>query len=141
MNLNRYCIRIFIVALSLLSFIHCRAKAQHGIVQDDPVLAPNAVVVPTIDGIGDDACWQNVPWQSIAQVWIPYDSTVTPDDYSGRYKVIWSSETNLLYFLIEVHNDVFVDGFNPNGSTSAIYNYDIAEVFIDEKQIRWLACA
>jgi hypothetical protein len=131
MNLNRYCIRIFIVALSLLSFFHCRAKAQHGIVQDDPVLAPNAVVAPTIDGIGDDACWQNVPWQSIAQVWIPYGTTVDSNDFSGRYKVIWSSTTNLLYFLIEVHDDVFVDGFVP-GKQPDIYNFDISEVFIDE---------
>jgi len=70
-------------------------------------------------------------WQSIVQVWIPYDSTVTPDDYSGRYKVIWSSTTNLLYFLMEVHDDVFVDGYKPTGG-GAIYDYDISEVFIDE---------
>lgn len=134
MILNRYYIHVVLLVVSLLALIQCRAKAQHGIVQDDPVLAPNAIVAPTIDGIGDDACWQNIPWQSIAQVWIPDGGTVDSNDFNGRYKVIWSSTTNLLYFLIEVHDDIFVDGFNPNGSTSAIYNYDIAEVFIDENK-------
>jgi len=130
MKLNRYYIRIFIITLSLLSFIHCRTKAQHGLVQDDTVLAPNALVAPTIDGIGDDACWQNVPWQPIAQVWIPYGAIVDSTDFYGRYKVIWSSATNLLYFLMEVHDDVFVDGYPTGGG--AIYDYDISEVFIDE---------
>jgi hypothetical protein len=136
MKLNRYYVRIFLIVVSLLSLIQWRAKAQHGIVQDDPVLAPNTVVVPTIDGIGDDACWQNVPWQPIAQVWVwppLQDSTVTTDDFSGRYKVVWSSTTNLLYFLMEVHDDVFVDGYKPTGG-GAIYDYDISEVFIDENK-------
>jgi hypothetical protein len=45
--------------------------------------------------------------------------------------VVWSSKTNLLYFLIEVTDSIFVDGFIP-GKTADIYNYDIVEVFIDE---------
>jgi hypothetical protein len=44
---------------------------------------------------------------------------------------VWSSTTNLLYFLVEVTDDAFVDGFNL-GVSSDIYNYDIIEVFIDE---------
>jgi hypothetical protein len=118
-------------SVSLFSLIHFQAKSQHGLVQDDPVLAPNIVVSPVVDGNGNDLCWQNVPWQSIAQVWIPYGVKVDSSDYSGRYKVVWSSKTNLLYFLVEVTDDVFVDGFIP-GVTSDIYNYDIIEVFIDE---------
>jgi len=133
MKLNRYYVRILLILVSLLSLIQCRAKAQHGIVQDDPVLAPNAVVVPTIDGREDDVCWQSVPWQSIAQVWIPYGATVDSNDFSGRYKVVWSSTTNLLYFLMEVHDDVFVDGYKPTGG-GAIYDYDISEIFIDENK-------
>lgn len=118
-------------SVSLFPLIHFQAKSQHGLVQDDPVLAPNIVVSPVVDGNGNDSCWQNVPWQSIAQVWIPYGVKVDFSDYSGRYKVVWSSTTNLLYFLVEVTDDVFVDGFIP-GVTSDIYNYDIIEVFIDE---------
>ena len=107
-------------------------RALKDSVQDNPVVAPEAVTPPVIDGVGSDACWANAAWQRIAQVWIPYAAVMDSTDFSGRYKVVWSSSTNLLYFLIEVHDDVFVDGFIPGGSTADIYNYDIVEVFIDE---------
>lgn len=100
--------------------------------QDDPVLAPEvAAPPPLIDGIGNDSCWQSVPWQQIDQTWIPYGAHVDSGDYSGRYKVAWSSATNLLYFLVEVTDDIFVDGYIP-GVPADIYNFDIIEVFIDE---------
>jgi hypothetical protein len=108
-----------------------RVFSQVKTTQDDTVLAPNVAPVPLVDGKGDDKCWQSVPWQSIGQVWIPYGEHVDPGDYSGRYKVVWSSTPNLLYFLIEVHDDKFVDGYVP-GVTADIYNFDIVEVFIDE---------
>jgi len=99
--------------------------------QADTVLAPDVSEVPLINGNSDDQCWQNVPWQSIDQVWIPYDGETDSFDYTGHYKVIWSSTTNLLYFLIEVTDDIFVDGFIPD-VTADIYNFDITEIFIDE---------
>ncbi|MGA3288008.1 MAG: sugar-binding protein [Bacteroidota bacterium] len=133
MKLKEQYHRLLIICISLLFLLYGKAHSQHGLVQDDPVLAPNAVVAPTIDGIGDDACWQYVPWQSIDQVWIPYgDAMVDSADYYGRYKVVWSSTANLLYFLMEVTDDVFVDGY-PNGG-GAIYDNDISEVFIDENK-------
>jgi hypothetical protein len=101
------------------------------IVQDDTVQVVETSIAPIIDGVGDDQCWQNVSQQSIDQVWIPYGGSVTADDYSGHHKIIWSSLTNLLYFLIEVNDDVFVDGYK-KGVTADVYNFDITEVFIDE---------
>lgn len=133
MKLNWFFYRIFLTSVLILFIQSSQAGTKKSSAQDSIVLAPDVSTVPVVDGRGDDACWENVPWQSIDQVWIPYDSTVTPEDYSGRYKVIWSSTTNLLYFLIEVHDDVFVDGFIP-GVTADIYNYDIVEVFIDENK-------
>jgi hypothetical protein len=124
--------RHLLVAGLLLFFLgSIPSVAQHGPVQDSLVLAPNVALPPVIDGVGDDPCWENVPWQSIAQVWIPYGGSVDSEDYSGRYRVVWSSTTDLLYFLVEVKDDVFVDGFVP-GVTADIYNFDIVEVFIDE---------
>lgn len=131
MKLHRNYIRFFLLSYSFLSLFHGVVKAQHGIVQDDTILAPNTIVAPVIDGKGDDACWQNVKWQPIAQVWIPYGAKVDSSIYWGRYKVIWSSTTNLLYFLMEVHDTIFVDGYIP-GVTADIYNYDVSEIFIDE---------
>ena len=119
----------FIVGAGLFCFNNLYAFSS--IAQDDTVEVPDVSAVPVIDGTGDDQCWQNVPWQSIDQVWIPYDAGFTTDDYSGHYKLVWSSATNLLYFLIEVNDDAFVDGFI-FGQTADVYNFDISEVFIDE---------
>jgi hypothetical protein len=131
-------VKIFQYPLRFLSFfsllcsmISCIAFSQQGPVQDNPVLAPESTSPPMIDGQGTDDCWQNIPWQPIAQPWMPYDTTADSSDFFGRYKVTWSSTTNLLYFLVEVTDDVFVDGFIP-GKTADVYNYDIIEVFIDE---------
>jgi len=133
LKFNHYYFRIFLLSFIFSFIISCQAQSQHGIVQDNPILAPDDTVLPIIDGIGNDSCWQNLPWQSIAQVWIPYGTKLDSNDYSGRYKVVWSSKTNLLYFLIEVKDSLFVDGFIP-GKTADIYNYDIVEVFIDENK-------
>ena len=121
----------FLIACTSFFLICWTVVNQQGSVQDNPVLAQEVSIPPIIDGNGTDTCWQKVTWQSIAQVWIPYGTHVDSSDYSGRYKVVWSSTTNLLYFLIEVTDDVFVDGFIP-GVTSDIYNFDITEIFIDE---------
>jgi hypothetical protein len=133
MKIYHYLYRISLSCVSLICLIHFHVLSQQSLVQDDPVHVPNVVVSPIVDGIGNDPCWENIPWQSIAQVWIPYGGKVDSGDYSGHYKAMWSSTTNLLYFLVEAIDDVFVDGFIP-GVTTDIYNYDIIEVFIDENK-------
>lgn len=98
--------------------------------QDDTVRTPKVESIPTIDGISDDACWEGTSWQTIDQVWIPYGGSVEADDYTGRYKVAWSETENVLYFFVEITDDVFVDGYEyPDGD---YYQHDIVEVFIDE---------
>jgi hypothetical protein len=99
--------------------------------QDDTVRVKDIATPPVIDGTGEDACWENAGWQTIDQVWINYGETIDPSDYSGRYKMVWSSVENLLYFLVEITDDVAIGGFI-EGQTADVYNYDIAEVFIDE---------
>ncbi len=98
---------------------------------------------PTIDAAGGDEAWDIAGWQTIDNIWMPYDNDEShlrdeaglkiyegEDDFSARYKVIWSKETNLLYFFVEITDDVFVDGYEiPNGG---YHNYDILEIFIDE---------
>ena len=115
-----------------VAFVQAQLVFAKSVSQDSIVLAPNVSVTPIVDGKGDDQCWQNVPWQSINNVWIPYGTPLVDSaDFYGRYKIVWSSTTNLLYFLIEVNDDVLVDGFQ-YGQTADVYNFDIAEVFIDE---------
>jgi hypothetical protein len=102
---------------------------------------------PIIDAAGGDEAWDIAGWQTIDNIWMPYNNNVDTeknhlydedglklyegeDDFSARYKVIWSKETNLLYFFVEITDDVFVDGYEiPNGG---YHNYDILEIFIDE---------
>jgi hypothetical protein len=132
MKQNNDFIRFLTLVILMCFFTLLQAGSKNGLVQDEPVLAPDVTSAPpAVNGIGDDACWQNVPWQTIDQVWIPYDGTVTPDDYSGHYKIVWSSTTNLLYLLFEITDDAFIDGYIP-GQTADVYNFDITEVFIDE---------
>lgn len=106
------------------------AGPKHLRPQDDTVRAPNVQNIPTIDGRSDDACWSEVSWQEIDQVWIPYGDSVGESDYTGKYKVVWSETENVLYFVVEVTDDVFVDGYVYDDTD--FHNYDVVEVFIDE---------
>lgn len=96
----------------------------------DGVLAPECLTVPTIDGIADDACWASASWQAIDQVWIPWGGSMDADDFKGRYKVTWSSETDRMYFLVEVVDDVLVEGYKY--PMDGYYNWDVVEIFFDE---------
>jgi hypothetical protein len=117
------------ILLTLCIYNQAYSLKEH--MQADTVLAPNISEIPIVNGNGDDQCWQNVPWQTIDQVWIPYEDILDSFDYTGRYKAAWSVTTNLLYFLVEITDDSFVDGFIPD-VTADIYNFDITEIFIDE---------
>jgi hypothetical protein len=130
---TRFFYKILVLVILLFFFNNLQASSLKDIGQDDPVLAPEIETTPLIDGIGNDQCWQDIPWQGIDHVWIPDTlwGNITSEDYSGHYKMAWSSASNLLYFLVEVTDDNFVDGFVP-GVTADVYNFDIIEVFIDE---------
>jgi len=102
-----------------------------GILHSDTLEATEAGTLPWIDGVGDDECWASASWQPIDQMWIPWGEPLLPfDDFKGEFKVMWSSETDEMYFLVRTTDDVFVDGYVwPGGKYP---DYDILEVFIDE---------
>ncbi|MDD2381506.1 MAG: sugar-binding protein [Mariniphaga sp.] len=103
---------------------------------------------PTLNGSGDDSCWEKASWKSIDQVWMPFNNEPAhlgqesglelwedADDFSGRFKVVWSPVYDLIYFLVEITDDVYTDGYvyNENPTLGGGYpNFDIVEVFIDE---------
>lgn len=102
---------------------------------------------PVVNGIGDEDAWKDAPWNNISYIWMPYDnqSSYVKDglklvsgsgDFSGRFKVVWNSDENLLYFLAETTDDAFVDGYvyNQSGTLGGYPDYDILEVFIDENR-------
>jgi hypothetical protein len=92
---------------------------------------------PLIDGIAGDEAWNLSPWYPINQVWIPYGKEIDSAVFNGRYKLLWSEVTNLLYILAEITDDVFVGGYryHPDPVKGQGYaNYDILEIFIDENK-------
>jgi hypothetical protein len=99
--------------------------------QDKIVEAIETSTVPIIDGIENDICWKEAKWQPIDEVWIPWGVKIDTSDFKGRYKISWSSKTNLLYFLFEVTDDTISDHFVKDDA-APVYNFDMIEVFIDE---------
>ncbi len=94
------------------------------------VMAREAAKAPVFDGERADSCWQEAGWNYIDQTWITWGQTIDSADYSGRFKVTWSEEENLLYFYVEVTDESFVDGyvFPEDGYP----DFDVVEVFVDE---------
>lgn len=86
---------------------------------------------PVINGHENDYCWQNTGWSPIDKTWIDWGTTIDSKDFNGAFKVVWSKNENLLYFLVRTFDDVIVDGYIP-GITADNYNFDILELFIDE---------
>jgi hypothetical protein len=106
--------------------------------QDDTVRIQQITVIPLIDGVGNDEVWnsEGVTWQNIDQVWMPWKGTVpTATDFSGRFKVVWHETENLLFFFVEITDDVFVDGYNFETNGPFGYpHYDVVEIFLDENR-------
>ena len=99
--------------------------------QDDPVECFRITTPPVIDGTADDVCWEVAKWQPIDQTWIPWSEVIDSADFTGRYKTVWSAEQNLMYFAVEITDDVISDAY-VNGHTADVYNFDMIEVFIDQ---------
>ena len=97
---------------------------------ENAVNALEAETIPVVDGEPIDDCWSAAQWYHIDETWINWGQEIDSSDYFGRFKVSWSAPENLLYFLVEVTDDAFVDGYvYPNGGYP---DFDIVEVFIDE---------
>jgi len=106
--------------------------------QSDTIKVNHLNVLPQIDGAGSDSCWNesSMIWQPINQVWMPWKGAVpSSDDFSGKYKVGWNETENLLYFLVDVIDDKFVDGYDyTKNGPSGYPNYDVVEIFLDENR-------
>ncbi len=135
--------------LFVIFFISFKSWSQI-YVRTDTLFIPETKQIPIVDGLNNDFAWEMADWNPIDQIWMPYGNNPSnlgqeaglqlwegADDFTGKYKVIWSSETNMLYFLAEIVDDVFVDGYvyNEDPATGGGYpNYDILEIFIDENR-------
>jgi hypothetical protein len=88
--------------------------------------APKAVTPVTIDGIADEAVWQNAEWRAIDQRWLGPE--FTDQDFNGRFKVAWSEER--LYLLVEFTDDILFDSHRD--PLVQYWDDDCLEIFLDE---------
>jgi hypothetical protein len=80
---------------------------------------------PVIDGRGNDSVWQQAQWRPM-----PYlitGSMPSPDDFSGRFKLLWDKD--YLYLQAEITDDVLYD-FHPD-PLKQYWDDDALEIFID----------
>lgn len=127
----------FLCSLAALSIhIHTAfGQIETSVHRDDTLFIHQTTVLPVIDGSSADPCWSMVAPQPIDQPWITYGETVAPDDFQGSYKVLWSPAENLLYFYVEITDDMYVQGYRYNSDPKKgdfYYDYDMLEIFIDE---------
>ena len=91
-----------------------------------PYEAPFTADPPIIDGETDDAVWTRAPWKAIDKLIL--GAAPNAEDFSGRYKVVWTASD--LYLLAEIIDDVLYDG-HPDPLES-YWDDDTLEIFIDE---------
>jgi len=88
--------------------------------------APHANVAPTIDGQSSDSAWAKASWENIDQLTVGEQPSA--DDFSGRFKVVWTTEK--LYLLAEIVDDVLID--THSDPLDSYWDDDTLEIFIDE---------
>lgn len=124
----------FYLVFILLFVILSSSKSEEH--DGDSITAYHTNIVPVINGDTSDACWAAAKWHNINYVWIvPTNQTTAPSsaaDFSGRFKVLWNKTTNLLYFIFEITDDVFVNGYVFGNKATNYPSYDVVEVFLDE---------
>lgn len=124
-NMQKILIRFTVVWMGL--FLTGSLKAVD---PDAPVLgAYRFKEAPVIDGEMDEM-WEALPWYSLNYVWLNWEEEVDSADYYGQFKLAWSREHQLLYFYVEITDDVLVERF-PEFQNRPFFN-DILEVFLDE---------
>jgi len=100
----------------------------------DTIYASKITNAPIIDGMANDLCWDSAAWNPMPYVWIPYAATMSPSDFTGRFKAVWNEEEDFMYFLFEITDDKFVNGYVFSESNGNYYLYDVVEIFIDENR-------
>jgi len=88
--------------------------------------APEAPSPLTIDGIADEAIWEQAEWRDLTYRWLGPEYSA--EDFQGRFKVVWTEDR--LYILAEFVDDVLIDTHrNP---LVQYWDDDCLEIFLDE---------
>ena len=88
--------------------------------------APHAQRAPQVDGVANEAIWQKAQWHNIDQRWLGPE--YSPQDFQGRYKVLW--DQNKIYLLAEIVDDILID--THRDPLIQYWDDDTLEIFVDE---------
>ena len=88
--------------------------------------APRSPADLTIDGVADEAIWQQARWQELTHRWLGPE--YSEQDFQGRYKVVWTEDR--IYILGEFVDDVLFDSHRD--PLVQYWDDDCLEIFLDE---------
>ena len=88
--------------------------------------APQAPAALTIDGVANEAIWDQAEWRAIGHRWLGPEYTA--EDFQGRFKVVWTEDK--LYILGEFVDDVLID--THRDPLVQYWDDDCLEIFLDE---------
>lgn len=87
---------------------------------------PYTTQAPVIDGINNETQWQKSTWYPLKYLLV--GSQPTPNDFSGRYRLLWNEE--FLFLQAEITDDII---FDQHADPLHLYwDDDCLEIFIDE---------
>ena len=122
---NSQKIACYVLVHSLLTLALASADRVHENDRSE-YLAPRANTPLTIDGVADEAIWEQARWQDLAHRWLGPEYTA--EDFQGRFKVVWT--TDKLYILGEFVDDILID--THRDPLVQYWDDDTLEIFLDE---------
>jgi hypothetical protein len=113
------------VALIALTATTAAAEITHSEGRSE-YRAPRAPDALQIDGVADEAVWQQAAWRDISYRWLgpEYSSA----DFEGRFKVVWTDHK--IYILAEFVDDILFDSHRD--PLVQYWDDDCLEIFLDE---------
>lgn len=123
-----------IIILIALCFFNCKNDEKQNVETTSKSTKPEKQLreIPKaknpieIDGIANDASWDNAEWYPMDQIWL--GDSLTEDDFSGRFKITW--DENALYVLAEIKDDTLIDKIKD--PLVKWWDDDCLEIFVDE---------
>ena len=115
----------YLLVHSLLTLALASADTVHENDRSE-YLAPKANTPLTIDGVADEAIWEQARWQNLAHRWLGPEYSA--EDFQGRYKVVWTEDK--IYILGEIVDDILID--THRDPLIQYWDDDCLEIFLDE---------
>jgi len=89
-------------------------------------LAPKAASAMQVNGVADEAIWEQARWQELTRRWLGPEYSA--EDFQGRYKVVWTDSK--IYILGEFVDDILID--THRDPLKQYWDDDCLEIFLDE---------